>query len=777
MKSISIGTVLILIFFNCRLFAQVGVGTSSPDASSALDVNVIGKGFLAPRMTLANRPLTPAAGLLYYQTTNTPGFYYYDGVAWQQLGMHYILQQNINTNNKFLSGDGSNSGIHLDSNGILVASGFSNEGSNLLTSGPGTRMIWYPKRAAFRAGEVNSNEWNHDSIGYASIALGQNTIANASFTLALGRNASTNGKMGSAILADASLAVARNDTMNEMMMRYGGGYQFLTDYGFPSRTGLKLDVNGLLISNGLFGSGENIVDNWGNQSTKMIWYPKKAAFRVGRAQGNQWDNARIGNYSIAMGHNSEASGGSSVAIGRHVSTNFKKGSFIFGDSTATGISLSNDAENQMMMRFSGGYKLFTNPSSMRGIQITSNGILKYFSNVAAGFDARSMVDKNYVDSIVNVHAMTYTLQQNINTNGKWLSSDGGNNGIVMSNSNVGVGEVPNSAALFHVNTGSNYNKGFLVSGTFNNSSVLPNLGAGSRMMFYPGKAALRAGSVSGSDWDNTNVGNYSMALGRNVKASGISSIAIGQLSQATGENSVAIGFNSQATSSQSIAIGSFAIASGIISHAFGYGVNTNSHTGSFIIGDYDPSGYMYNTANNQMKMRFAGGYQLFTDPNTYETPAIEITNANDVEIGKNLTIDNNANVNGTLFVNGNTTVDAALTVESNATIDGNLTVANGKGIIRSHNGTQQKKLTDLVTVSTSFTAFQTKSFTVTWPEAFSAKPDAYIGAIDSGSGGWAEVVMSLATVTTTGAVLFVFNPRNMNWPTDFTINIIAIGPQ
>lgn len=68
--------------------AQVSINNdgSAPDASSMLEVKATGKGFLPPRMGLTNRPSSPALGLLYYQTDNTPGFYYYNG-SWQKLGL------------------------------------------------------------------------------------------------------------------------------------------------------------------------------------------------------------------------------------------------------------------------------------------------------------------------------------------------------------------------------------------------------------------------------------------------------------------------------------------------------------------------------------------------------------------------------------------------------------------------------------------------------------------------------------------------------------------
>jgi BclB C-terminal domain-containing protein len=67
--------------------AQVGIGTITPDASAQLDVQSTNKGVLIPRMPEAMRLLilSPATGLLVYQTDGAAGFYFYDGVVWQPL--------------------------------------------------------------------------------------------------------------------------------------------------------------------------------------------------------------------------------------------------------------------------------------------------------------------------------------------------------------------------------------------------------------------------------------------------------------------------------------------------------------------------------------------------------------------------------------------------------------------------------------------------------------------------------------------------------------------
>ena len=81
-------SLLILNFF-VGYTQSVGINTdaSLPDASAMLDVKSSTKGMLMPRMLLAQRNAipSPAAGLMIYQTDNTPGYYYYNGAGWEEL--------------------------------------------------------------------------------------------------------------------------------------------------------------------------------------------------------------------------------------------------------------------------------------------------------------------------------------------------------------------------------------------------------------------------------------------------------------------------------------------------------------------------------------------------------------------------------------------------------------------------------------------------------------------------------------------------------------------
>jgi len=75
---------ILTAFVSMSLSAQVGIGTTTPDASAMLQIDNTTQGVLVPRMTQAQRNtiVTPAIGLLVFQTDVTPGFYYYDGSSW-----------------------------------------------------------------------------------------------------------------------------------------------------------------------------------------------------------------------------------------------------------------------------------------------------------------------------------------------------------------------------------------------------------------------------------------------------------------------------------------------------------------------------------------------------------------------------------------------------------------------------------------------------------------------------------------------------------------------
>ncbi len=83
-----------LIAASSHVYAQVGIGVNTPDASAQLDVTSTNKGFLPPRVSLtgttdATTIASPANGLLVYNTAASddvvPGYYYYNGSTWSRV--------------------------------------------------------------------------------------------------------------------------------------------------------------------------------------------------------------------------------------------------------------------------------------------------------------------------------------------------------------------------------------------------------------------------------------------------------------------------------------------------------------------------------------------------------------------------------------------------------------------------------------------------------------------------------------------------------------------
>lgn len=94
---IKIITILFCMFIS-GVFAQVGIGTDTPNSDSALDISSSTKGVLISRVSLVET-IDPAplsnhvAGMIVYNTTQSgtgdttvfPGFYYNDGTKWIRL--------------------------------------------------------------------------------------------------------------------------------------------------------------------------------------------------------------------------------------------------------------------------------------------------------------------------------------------------------------------------------------------------------------------------------------------------------------------------------------------------------------------------------------------------------------------------------------------------------------------------------------------------------------------------------------------------------------------
>jgi hypothetical protein len=153
----------------------------------------------------------------------------------------------------------------------------------------------------------------------------------------------------------------------------------------------------------------------------------------------------------------------------------------------------------------------------------------------------------------------------------------------------------------------NLDSGFYAAGplTLYNQAV-PVEGAGTRMMWYPGKAAFRAGQVSNTQWDDANIGLFSSAFGQDVRA--------------LGDHSFAQGLNAVAASVASIAMGQDVVATGANSVVLGYKAISSTgggtpRTGTFVFGDRSVSSTgsaLTASLTNSAHWRVANGFFIYT---------------------------------------------------------------------------------------------------------------------------------------------------------------------
>lgn len=267
-----------LCSFSCILFAQnLGVNSdgSNPDSSAMLDVKSINKGMLMPRMSLLQRNaiISPASGLMIYQTDNIAGFYYYDASAWVPVA------GNLNTNNLWSTngnigtnpstnfiGTTDNQPLIFKVNNTKVGRFESNANSNLFL---GIAAGWNSNPGSFNVGVGESALWQtttgerNTAIGGAALAYnvtgnsntasGVNSLVNnnsGSGNTANGVQALLSNTIGNSNTSTGAYSLANNISGNE---NTANGTQAL----FSNTTGTRNTALGFLSLSGNITGGNN----------------------------------------------------------------------------------------------------------------------------------------------------------------------------------------------------------------------------------------------------------------------------------------------------------------------------------------------------------------------------------------------------------------------------------------------------------------------------------------------------------------------------------------
>ena len=156
--------------------------SSSPDASAILDLTSTDKGILIPRMTTGERTVisSPAVGLLVYDTDEN-SFWYYNGSTWTAIG----------GSNGFTSDNGITYSNNNDDDFLFGADDLEHTSSSSTYE---YKMFFDKSKGAFRAGSVNSTQWDESNVGTFSFSVGGNNTASGDGSIGLGYYTTASGK-------------------------------------------------------------------------------------------------------------------------------------------------------------------------------------------------------------------------------------------------------------------------------------------------------------------------------------------------------------------------------------------------------------------------------------------------------------------------------------------------------------------------------------------------------------------------------------------------------
>lgn len=228
----------------------IGIGTDSPSASAAVDITSTEKGLLIPRMTTVERDAIaePVPGLLIFNTDNNEIDRYFSS-AWNgeinalsevllksnSAGSSAITNLADPTNDQDAATkayvDESSGGaftttsnVTSNSGGTLSTDDFLFGSSTMADDGNGfhdKRMFFDKSKGAFRAGEAISTQWDDTNIGFNSIALGYNTLAQGNFSTALGLGTTASGAASTAMGNSTTASGNYSSAMGSMTIASG----------------------------------------------------------------------------------------------------------------------------------------------------------------------------------------------------------------------------------------------------------------------------------------------------------------------------------------------------------------------------------------------------------------------------------------------------------------------------------------------------------------------------------------------------------------------------
>lgn len=227
--------------------------------------------------------------------------------------------------------------LQVSDDGGFVVKGAGDVGT-IPAAGAGVRLMWYPKKAALRAGWVEGAEWDDNNVGLISVAMGYRTTANGEASTALGSGTTASGSASTTMGAETTAGGLYSVAMGVQTTAAGTAATAMGN-------GTKATANQSTAM------GERTVAD-GPKATAMGSLTT-ASGNSATAMGNE--TRALGDNSLAMGASTGALGHQSVALGTSVSAGH--GRFVFGDLSAGFLLAASD--NSFSVRAFGGIALNT----------------------------------------------------------------------------------------------------------------------------------------------------------------------------------------------------------------------------------------------------------------------------------------------------------------------------------------------------------------------------------------------------------------------------------
>jgi len=286
---------------------------ANPHSSAMLDVTSTDKGILIPRVTKTQRNAitSPATGLMVFMTTDTVGFFFYNGAKWET-----IISGNLEIPNKIIDADG-NTQIQVEES--------ANEDKIRIDLG-GTEYIRFEPKGLINLTNSNSGAYLGGSAGssissgtqntFIGHEAGANTATSHDNTFIGYRAGYVNGIGGKNTFVGSMAGDANTSGDNNTSIGYSSGSAINTgdDNTFVGYNAGRLTESGL--RNTFIGTGAGDNNTTGNDNISI-------GYNSGYATGTASNNVNIGNN--ILGTSSSTNG--SVLIGHNVANKLTGGNF------------------------------------------------------------------------------------------------------------------------------------------------------------------------------------------------------------------------------------------------------------------------------------------------------------------------------------------------------------------------------------------------------------------------------------------------------------------